>query len=185
MQEQQPTFLERLQGLSRAAKSRIVFSVATLALIGLGALWANDVKNNLIGIDKNSFLPANGTVLSATNYVTIESYEERGDKRYIYFKVQNNTSKILNFSKQEKVNLEIDHQTIAPDTITDRQQSVFANKILSNSVIYGTLIFSEFEGSKGTIVFDEMFFEDEPNSLFRESIEVDFKKLKPVEELRS
>lgn len=136
-------------------------------------------------MDNSTPLLDNGTVLSATNYITIESYEEKGDKRYIYFKIQNNTPEILNFAKKENIAFQIGKESVIPESVTDRQQSSFVTKVLSNTTLYGVLVFNKLDGTKGNISFDQMFFENEPNNLFREMIEVDLNKLKPVEELRS
>jgi hypothetical protein len=185
MQEQQPSLLERLQGLSHSTKSRIVTVAVLISLLVLGGLWINDTKHNLSGIDNSTVLPDLGNVLGATNYIAVESYEEKGGKHYIYFKVQNNTPNILNFSKIENIKFEVGNQTLTPQSVTDRQQSSFVTKVLSNSTIYGMIIFEKFDGDSGELKFNEMFFENDPNNVFRESIEVDLSKLKPVEELRS
>jgi hypothetical protein len=183
--QEQPSFLERLRGLSHPAKSRILVGAVIVSALAFGSLWVNETRKNLVGMDNSTPLLNEGSVLSANNYITVESYEDRGGKRYVYFKVQNNTPEILNFSKKESIKFEIGKQSSTPESVTDRQQSSFVTKVLSNTTIYGTLVFNGTDGTKGKITFDEMFFENQPNNIFRETLEVDLNKLKPVEELRS
>lgn len=170
--------------MSHAAKVRIIVGASAVSLVVLGSFWLNDTKNNLVGMDTNSIIPT-GIVLSANKHVTIESYEERGDKRYIYFKVQNNTGDILNFSQTDKITFKIDRQSLVPVSVTERQGSPFVSKVLSNTTVYGTLVFDKFEDTEGVLIFDELYFENQPSNVFQESIEVDITELKPVEELRS
>jgi hypothetical protein len=184
MEEQPPSFLDRLQGLSHSAKIRVILAVAVVSIAGLGAIWAKDATSIFSSIDPESIIP-NGSVLSATNYVTLEAFEESDGKHYLHFRVQNNTSDILNFPKSDLISLQINGRTVHPEKVTDRQQMPFVSKVLSNSTVYGILEFGKLDGNGGILEFDEMFFESQPSNVFRESVEVDLSDLPPVEELRS
>lgn len=181
----QQNFLERLQSLHPTHKSRILVVVAIISTISFGSMWVNNIKNELVGIDTNELIPQSGTVLSATNYVTLESTEIKNDKRYLYFKVENNTDDILNFSTPEKISMNLGDGEVQPEEIYDRQQTLFPTKILSNTTVYGTLVLPTTDGEAGTIVFDDLYFETSPDQLFKESMQIDFETLKTVEELRS
>lgn len=159
--------------------------VGLISTIGFGSLWVNTVQKELVGLDTSDITVREGTVLSATNYVTIESIETRDDKKHLHFKVENTTSDILTFSTLEGITLAVDEKQIQPDGLFDRQQSKFTPKILSNTTVYGTLVFSSFDGEEGVLSFDNMYFETRPDATFKESLEINFELLKPVEELRS
>jgi hypothetical protein len=183
-ENQNPSFLERLRALSPGAKNRIMGTVLVISVVTFGSLWAMQVKTQLTGINKNEIIPE-GSVLSANNYVTLESSEEKGGKRYVHFKVVNNSNDILNFSKLENVWFETEGERKQAIALTDRQDKQFASKILSNTTVYGTAVFEGLKSTDGTLVFDTMFFEKTSGLTFKEKMDLDLKTLPPVQELRS
>jgi hypothetical protein len=176
-----------LQTRSYQARGRMLAAVVAILVIGLGAVWVNGIKERLGGLTREDLLPEeqSGSVLSAVNYVSIEAYEDKGDKRYLHFKVENDTPDILSFSTREMITLEIGEEKINPESVINRQGQPFVVKVLSHETIYGTLIFRKFEGKKGELQMDGMFFEQNQGVIFRQTMEIDFQKLKPLQELRS
>jgi hypothetical protein len=178
------SFLEYLQSRSDQTKSKIITSVVIILIIVLGSFWLFNLK----GITRGDLLPSGeeqGSVLSATNRISIESMETKNDKRYLYFKIENNTSDILNFAPMDKITLNVGSELLKLENIVDRQRMPFVKKVLSNQTLYGILIFPNFEGKTGTLTFDNMYFESNQSQIFKETSTVDFSKLKPLEELRS
>jgi hypothetical protein len=178
------TILERLRSLHPSHKIKIIAGVGAIVLVGLTSAWTSSVKQKLANIDSAPIEQA-GSVLSASNHITLESSELKDQRRYVYFKVLNPTADILNFSKPE--NITFQHKSGATQifSLTDRQQSTFPQKILSNTTVYGVAVFEETSVTEGNIIFDNLFFENSPSVMFKESIFVDFDTLKTIQELRS
>ncbi|MBX4187562.1 MAG: hypothetical protein KW793_00310 [Candidatus Doudnabacteria bacterium] len=177
--------LQYLQSRSPQTKNKILFFTLSLVALALGSIWISSLKTHFGGLTKEDILPEAGTVLSAENYVTVEAADEKNDKRYIYFKVENHTTDILNFPNTEQISLKVAGQEIHPEKILTRQDQSFVVKILSNTTNHGVMIFPEIEKSEGELKIDRMFFEQNPTNIFRQTIEVDFDKLDSIEELRS
>ncbi|HYC79701.1 MAG TPA: hypothetical protein VEC17_01595 [Candidatus Binatia bacterium] len=177
------SFLQYLQSRSEQTKKRITTVVIIISVLVLGSVWLSGLKS----LGKEDLVPQNEqtSVQTEINHLTVESREKKGDKEYIYFRIANNTPDILNFSMISEVKLTVDNQQLLPEEITDRQGRTFVRKILSNTTAYGIMIFPAFEDSKGTLVVDNLYFENEPENLMKESMEIEFDKLQPLEELRS
>lgn len=173
-------FLEYLQNLHPASKIKILVVAGAVAALGMSSIWLSNLQSQF----GDEVVPT-GSVLSATNRVQIESTEVRDGKRYIYFKIENETQDILNFAATDKITLFVNEQETKPETVTDRQNVPFVKKILSNTTQFGTLVFPEFNDDKTLLILDGMYFETNPEQIFKETIEIDFDTLKTVEELRS
>lgn len=177
--------LERLRALHPSHKIKIIAGVGAVSLAALAFIWTSSIKQQFTQLDAADVTGQPGSVLSASNHVTLEYTELKDKKRYVYFKVQNPTNNILNFSKPENITFRHKSGTTPVFTLTDRQQSAFPVKILSNTVVYGVAVFDQLVDTSGDMVFDNLYFDDQPTVIFKESIFVDFGKLKTIQELRS
>jgi hypothetical protein len=180
------SILNYLRSRSPEAKNRILTATVLVTIIILGFFWINGIKNNLGGLDSEDLLPQNRAEASNTNYVQIEAIEDKNDKTYIYFKVSNNSSDILGFPEVGGITLNKNDKNVVAEQLINRQDQIFVKKILSNTTEFGALVFSKFEHTgKGTIYFDGLYFEQTKNKPFMEAKEINFKELKPIQELRS
>lgn len=178
--------MEYLRSREPHVKNRIVIVVVALAGIGLTSAYFNGIQKQLASIEGQELIPNTGTVLSATNFITVEAAEKKDGKTYIYFQVKNDTSNIMNFSSKEKISFQSNGNSVNPEKIANRQGQAFVTRILSNTQEFGTLIFPNLDSDRGTLNFENMFFESETGEkTYNQSVEVDFGKLRPVEELRS
>ena len=178
-------FIEYLQSRPHHTKNKIVAGVLLVTALVLSTLWFNNIEKRLAGLDTENLLDQ-GQVLSATNYVSVESAENKDGKTYIHFKINNNTPDILNAPSRDKIKLLVDDRTLTPDRVLDRQQMPFVVKVLNNSTAYGTLVFEEITENNVEIRFENMYFENSPSSqAITERLNVDLDELEPVQELRS
>ncbi len=175
-----------LRSRSPEAKNRIMVSVIILAVVILGALWVNNIKKEVSALNPPGEV-ADASLVSTEERIVIEGMETILGKKYIYFKVKNNTNDILNFSPIEKIQLESNRgEVLRPEKILGRQDKIFIKKVLSNSEEFGILVMPDFEQDRYIrAVFDGMFFEQQQDKVFKETLEVDFSKLTPLQELRS
>lgn len=136
-----------------------------------------------------NFLPRVGsssTSVSAPHYLSVSRTEVKDGKLLIFFSVKNDTSDILNFSKAENIKLNVKNKEYHADKVNNRQNQQFVSKILSHSQNFGILEFktSSTSGS-GELSFDNLFFEQNPDSIFKEILPVDLNKLMKPETLRN
>ena len=67
---------------------------------------------------------------------------------------------------------------VHPQQLTDRQGSAFVKKVLSRTQNFGILTFSAINSEEGTLTFDQMFFEKNPQQFFKQILDLEFDKLK-------
>ncbi|MDP4000974.1 MAG: hypothetical protein Q8P83_01935 [bacterium] len=188
-------FIRRLQDKPYNVRVRILWTTTIIVAIVLIVIWLSTVKNEITNIDNNGFAnlneitdtdePSGQTITEQNTYIAVERTELNETGAFqIFFKVNNSTQDILNFSPLEQIKLEINGASLTPLQINDRQDNPFVQKILSNTENFGTLVFSQLEVNTGRLIFDELYFEQNPNKIFRESLDLDFKKLNKTQELR-
>ncbi len=176
-----------LQTRSYQTKGRILAAAIAVTMIGLGTVWINNLKHKFADIstpDLNLSSLQPGQVLGASNFITLEATEVREGKRYIYFKVENNTDEILNFPSKDKISLKVGNQTLEPEAVQTRQQQPFVVKVLNKTTNFGVMVFPEFKEDKGELTIRELNLEQK-NEFSQQTIKIDFDKLNPLEELRS
>lgn len=172
-------------------KVRLRILWITIGVVGLIllALFALSLKNQIAQLGNKPLLPEldnkGASSFESTNqHITVESVQTQNNIFKIFFKVENKTDDILNFSKAEDIKLQVDNQTLAVIRITDRQNKPFVQKILSHTSNFGVVYFPPVEALEGLLTFDSMYFERTPTTLFKETIELDFIELSKSQELR-
>lgn len=188
-------FVRGLQDKPYNIRVRILWTTTIIVAIVLIAIWLSTVKNEIANIDNSGFAnldkntdtekSSEQTITERNTYIAVERTElDETGAFQIFFKVNNSTQDILNFSPLEQIKLEINGASLTPLQINDRQDNPFVQKILSNTENFGTLVFSQLDTDTGRLIFDELYFEQNPNEIFKESLDLDFKKLNGTWELR-
>ncbi|MBI2607324.1 MAG: hypothetical protein HYW51_00685 [Candidatus Doudnabacteria bacterium] len=189
------SFIRNLQNKPYGARIRILWTTTIIIGIVLVAVWLATLKNNISNLGgenilgdnplpDNNFLADQGNQ-AQNNYITAErtGLTPAGASE-IFFKVNNPTQDILNFSPLDQIELKVGQTILTPLKLTNRQGQTFVKKILSNTENFGTLTFQQIEADNGTLIFDNLFFEQAPTNIFKETLELDFKNLSKTQELR-
>lgn len=176
-------FLNKIQSKPYETRVKILWITTTIAAICLVAVWAVNLKAQI-----KNFSPKpegqNQTIESAPRYASVDRAEITNNEVKIFFKINNNTTNILNVSKKDYVRLEIDGKIYTPIRVTNRQGNDFVAKVLSHTEEFGILIFENIQGNSGKLTFDQLSFEGE-TTIFRESFEINLDKLNQTKEIRS
>lgn len=178
-------FIKNIQNKPLKTRLRIIWLTTGVCAVALVAIFIYNLKSELNSIDGDPLVidkPENKE--STSNYTTAERADFAEGSVQIFFKVNNNTDDILNFSKLEAIKLIADDKTIEPTKITDRQGKPFFAKILSHTEVFGIITFPIGNAESGTLTLDDMFFETRPESIFQQEIDLDFEQLKKSQELR-
>lgn len=155
---------------------KILWGVTIVCGVILVGVWMVSLKSELAKISYDA-TAAQDTPESATKHITIERAEFKNGTVNVYFMVNNDTNDILNFSKKEDIRLSVNGQSMSPENITDRIDKPFVQKILSKTQKGGILVFKLEKTKSATLIFDKMFFENNAETIFKETFELDFEKL--------
>ena len=120
-----------------------------------------------------------------SNYITVERAEVAGQNLKIYFNFNNTTNDILNISKLTDITFNIDNQQTNPTQMLDRQGQTFVQKNLSHTQNFGILVFPNPHATTGTLTFNQMFFEQTPDKILTQTIDIDLKQLEQSTKLRN
>ena len=176
-------FLSNLQNKSEQTKNRIFWSASIIATVVVATVWFGSFKReiqSISGTDLN--LNAQQSQESAPHYLKLEGAEQTNDKLAIYFSVNNDSEDILNFSTNNDIDLLIGGKKSNPVSVTNRQGDKFVEKVLSHQEQFGIATFDNIADNTGTITFDNLYFEQTPSNIFKETLELDLKKLsKPLD----
>ena len=177
-------YISLLQQKPLHVRIRILWGTTLVLGILLIAVWGMTLKAELNSISGNQ---ENNEPLKQTSsqYIFVERAESQDDTLTLYFRVNNPTNDILNFSKLEDIEFTVQGTTLKPSKFTDRQGQSFVQKILSHSENFGTLVFSLEEAADSSITFDDLYFESKPETIFKETLELDLEKLSQPQELRN
>lgn len=180
-----PDFIIQLQNKPYQTRVRILwFTTAVVALI-IAALWLVSLKVSVKDINVKDLDLSLPNLQNATKYIVVERAIIEQANTKIFFKVQNSTDDILNFSTSESISLKMDNQALTPTSILDRQNKPFVQKILSNQQEFGILSFKNNELKEGQLIFDHLYFEKQPEKIFKEIISIDLNKLIKQEQVRN
>jgi hypothetical protein len=181
-------FIKNLQNKPDHIKNRILWSTSTVAAVIVVTIWFTNFKHQIANISGSDILNINSTAQSqesAPHYLAVENAQETNDALIIYFNVKNDSSDILNFSGDTDISLTIDGNKLTPTKITDRQNQAFVKKVLSNSQTFGILTFDKPQGKSGELTFDNLYFEQSPETIFKETLKFDSSKLTPPQNIRN
>ena len=184
--------LRNLQNKPYPVRIRILWISTIIIGIMLLTIWLISLKKNLSDLSGFNVLDINNAQnsqivsKSQTQYIKIERVDSTNDGAFqIFFKINNPTLDILNFPPAEKIALNTDRTKLVPLKISDRQGKPFVQKILSKTENFGVLIFQSVKADTGTLIIDELYFEQKPQTIFQETLELNFKELAKSQELRN
>jgi hypothetical protein len=178
-------FIEYLQSRSEGTRNKILWGASTVATVLVVFIWGTNLNHQLRSISGVSTTTTAPSQISAPHYIAIESAETSNGKLNIYFSVKNDTSDILNFSQNSDIVLSVGNKTFKPKSVVTRQNQKFIQKALSKTQSFGILTFENVAGTSGQLSFDNLFFEQNPQNLFKEVLPVDLKKLNQTPSIRN
>ena len=146
-------------------------------------IWILNLKNTLKSTDGKSILTTQDSskVASAEtdlDLLGVESVQRSGSQVKIYFNINNQTDDILNVPSLDNITFRDNNNSAHPQQLTDRQGSAFVKKVLTHTQNFGILTFTTINDEKGTLTFDQMFFEKNPEQIFKQILDLEFDKLK-------
>ncbi|HYE22660.1 MAG TPA: hypothetical protein VD998_03675 [Verrucomicrobiae bacterium] len=181
--------LKALQEQPEDVRVKIMWTVTAIIGVAILAVWLVSTKNQIQNTDTSDLSFLTGVLKNETTtdnqYINAEWIERSNGKLKVYFKVNNPTNSILNFSKSIDVSLKIGDQTQVAEELKNRQESQFVQKILSNSTEYGVVVFTDIPGDRGEITFGQLFFENQEQTIFTQKADLNLKELNKPLELRS
>lgn len=181
-------FIKNLQDKPYETRLKIMWGTVLFAGILLIAVFIWNIKavvQNTSGTDLLNPPVDDSAEQTNLNLLSVEKVETRSGRFRIYFNLNNPGEDILNMALIEDITLTINNVQHQPTEIIDRQGQPFVEKILSKTQNFGVLIFPTIIGAKGTLEFDQMYFEKSPDTLFSQKVELDFNKLKTDNPIRN
>ena len=177
--------LSKIQNLPIQTRIKILWTIVIVIAVGLAGIWVFSStkqiktisKNDLPGMQPPPPPPSSNSISAEPEYTAVEWIERKDNKMLVYFKLQNPTANIMNFSKANQITLTINGQTQNPSLITDRQGNPFVAKALSQSQSFGIAEFEDRAGDKAQLKFDNLFFENDPTKIFNETFDLNLDKL--------
>jgi hypothetical protein len=191
LQNKMGSALKNLQQRPYHVRVRILWSTVLVVAVLLLIVWVQNLKSNVNKMDNSNMLGVDvGEVLqevseSQQKNISIEWLEQQNNLLLVYFKVNNPTDDIMNFSKLEDIKLEVKGNIEQPTKITDRQGNAFVQRVLSHTQNFGILTFVTTGADGETLVFDQMNFEQSSDKIFKESFVLDYAVLTNTPELRN
>jgi len=186
MIEKITAFINSLQDKPLEVRNRIFWASSAVAAVLVFGIWLttfkHEVKKLTVGSVTN--IAANQPQVSSQHYVTVNAAQTSANKLLLYFSINNDTKDILNVANLSSIKLAVNGKTYSPSKLTDANGGDFIQKALSHSENFGILTFDTISGS-GEITFDNMFFEQSPDNLFKEVVPVDLKALPKPKTLRN
>lgn len=177
-------YIAELQQKPLHIRMRVLWATTAVVAVLLVALWGITLKSELNHLGGNTPAPQ-PIPQTAVKYIFVERAETTKNSFLLYFRINNDTSDILNFSKLTDIKLTANGNSINPSKITDRQGQNFVQKILSHSENFGIMIFPLNSAADGSIVFDNLYFESHPETSFKETLNLNFEELNKPQELRN
>ncbi len=181
------SFINNLQNKPYQTRVKILWGTVIASTLILIGLWILGLRSEFGNLDKQSVLGSNTQVstISAQHYTQIDGAEIANNQLLIYFSVKNDTGDILNFSKPADVKLTVNGKDNNPSKITDRQNQPYVQKILSHTQNFGIAAFDISQFKSGLLTFDNLSFENNPQSTFKEQVNVDLSKLSQPKDIRN
>lgn len=179
--------LKQLQQQPYKTRIRIMWGTTVVLAVILLSIWVFSIKKEIANLDGQNLLgiqESHEAAAQEAKYVKVERIEQSSTSFKIFFSVNNMENDILNFSSNTEVELVVDDLTIQPLRILDRQNKPFVQKILSKTENFGILVFPQVDQDSLTLSFKDLYFENRPDKIFKESIPLDVSELKKNQELR-
>jgi hypothetical protein len=178
--------IKKLQNLPLSSRIRLLWTSIGVVALGLFLIMYTSVSSQVKKVSTDDILPSDqNTPVSVVKYIKVEWVEIAEGKLKIFFKAENTSSAILNFSKPSDVILRFNDKTLTAEQLIDRQGQAFPFKLLANTEKYGTAIFEDPKTSDVSIKFDQIFFEEDNPTFFHEELELDLEELNKPLEIRS
>ena len=183
--------IERLQKQPYEVRIKILWGVVAVSAVILLVIWILSLKQTFSNISGKSLVQTptaaavNALSESQTRFAAVERVEKTGNILKIYFNINNPSADILNVSKLENITLDANGQSIKPKGMSDRQGQAFVQKVLSHTQNFGILTFNGIDSAFGKLTFDQMFLESSPADVFKQTLNLDFKKLNDSTKVRN
>ena len=179
-------YVKNLQNKPIEVRNRILWVSAAVAAVVVFSIWITTFKKEVGSLSIASInTTTTSTQASAPHYLSIDAKDVVGGKLLIYFSIRNDTDDILNFSKLSDITLSVNGKTYNSSRVTDSSNNTFIVKALSHSQNFGILTFDNTEAGTAEITFDNLYFEQNPTTLFKETIPIDLNKLTTPANLRN
>jgi hypothetical protein len=179
------SLIKNLQDKPDHIRNRIFLGSSAVVVVAVVSLWFISFKHqvqNISGASLTTSLTQNLSQNSTAHYLAVDGADDSNGKTVIYFSVNNDTSDILSFSQNDDITLSVDGKDYKPSSLQTRQQQAFVQKILSNTQVFGIATFDVSGKSDAELTFDNLYFEQNPSNIFKETLDIDFGKLsKPVD----
>ena len=179
--------IAKLQSKPYQTRVKILWGIVLVCSVLIVVLWGFNLQKTISridGVDLNPLDDDAQAIVQNSEYVKVERVEITDDIVRVYFNVENPTDDILTFSKLSDVRLIAKEKIISPEQITDRQGRPFVQKILSRTQNFGIVDFKAVEEKSGELFFENLSFEQNQKTIFKEKVELNFEKLKKDQELR-
>jgi hypothetical protein len=175
--------LKQIQNLPERTRVQILWVFIIIIGAALLAIWVYSttkvVNRNDNPQDQQS--AAVSEERSGQKYIEVEAVEHKGGNLLVYFKATNPTDNILVVSKPESIALKAGDKSLNPSSVVNRQNQSFQQKILSHSEAFGTAVFEDTAVQNVTLTFNNLSFETDDGTLFKQELQLDLQKLdKPL-----
>ena len=174
-------YIQQIQKLPYRSRVKILWGTTVSIAIILVLVWVATIKLSIKPINTDALQIKSQ---QTERYIKVERLELANGTTQIFFSIKNTTDKILSFSRAEDIILNIGDTGLKPTRILTRQNKPFVQKILSNNEEFGILVFGELEPDEATITFSNLYFENTPETVFEEAVEVDLGKLPNEQPIR-
>lgn len=182
-----PDLINDLQNKPYNTRVKILWGTIIVVAIILFILWILGLKSTIGDLNKADLTRSDTAKVASATQVSVGAVEriESGSNLKIYFNFTNPTDDILNISRIEDISLTVRGKSVAPTGLTDRQGKPFVQKILSHTQNFGILVFPKTDLDLGQLIFNQIFFEQSPDQMLSQEIDLDLKKLEKSNKLRN
>jgi len=166
---------------------RILWGSTAVAAVIVVAIWGLSLRSQIGSFNASELidLTEKEQQEASQKFVKVERVELTAEAAKFFFTINNPTDDILNVSDINNINLDIASQALNPIKLLDRQGKTFVRKALSKTENFGILEFPPLEAADATLVFENLFFEKHPETVFKEILELDLADLQSNQELRN
>jgi hypothetical protein len=179
--------IHKLQEQPYETRVKILWVVVAIVAVILLVLIVTSIKDtisnvggNLVQIEAAKFVPD-----SPVAYASVERVEANDKTLKVYFNLNNSGNDILNVPKLAEITFSVGNNVFRPQKITDRQGNPFVQKVLSHTQNFGILFFPAVNGTKGTLLFDQMSLEQATSNVFQQKIWLDLNQLSKNSQVRN
>jgi hypothetical protein len=187
---QNENWLNRLQNQPHQTRVKILWGTVVVLGIIIVALWIVSIKSNFNDLNPTDITKLPGVTDSNISpapsvFASVERAEATPQGLKLYMNFNNSSDDILNIPALTNIKLTADNKTYNALQLLDRQGQPFVQKILSHTQNFAVLIFPSVNADTAELVLDQMFLEQAPSQIFKQTIELDLKALKTNSNLRN